>query len=141
MSRSTTFVRAAFAVVLMLCASAGYAQRSSYEISGQTLQPYNNSFSSINQYTPSPARGKMYVACWAEVSSRGTAYFSSTFAAPVMSAARKEFRELVTTQYGPVSQLRCAGKFSEAVVMDMVGQWKDEARTANNAVVDTGWNP
>ena len=83
----------------------------------------------------------MYVACWAEVPSKGTAYFSPTLLAPAVSSARKEFRKRVTAQYGEISQLRCAGKLSEAMVKNIVQQWRDQARSTNNAIVDTDWQP
>ena len=50
---------------------------------------------------------------------------------------RKQFRSFVTTHYGPVSKLQCTGKFGEAVVNELVEQWKDSARAAKNAIVDT----
>jgi hypothetical protein len=82
----------------------------------------------------------MYVACWAEVPSHNTAYFSATFLSPTVNSVRKEFRQLVMTQYGPVGKLQCAGKFSEAVVNEQVAKWKDSARS-KNAVIDTDWQP
>jgi len=84
--------------------------------------------------------GKMYVACWAEVPSHNTAYFSATFEAPSVYNARKEFRRLVTTQYGVANKVQCAGKFSETVVNEQVEKWKESAR-AKNAIVDTDWQP
>jgi hypothetical protein len=80
------------------------------------------------------------VASWAEVPSRNTAYFSATFPSPTVNAARKEFRQLVTTQYGAVGKLQCAGRFSQSVVDEKVEKWKDSART-KNAIVDTDWQP
>jgi hypothetical protein len=97
---------------------------------------YLNAPTSLPPGTP-PANRPMYVACWAEVPSHNTAYFSATFAAPAVNSVRKEFREFVTTQYGPVSKLQCAGKFSETVVNELVERWKDSARTTKNAIVDT----
>ena len=66
---------------------------------------------------------------------------SPTLLAPAVSSARKEFRKRVTAQYGEISQLRCAGKFSGAIVKNIVQQWKDQARSTNNAIVDTDWQP
>ena len=130
-------------LVLMLCASVSYAQSpNAGSYVPQTISPNNNSFSSINRYIPpSPAPGQMYVACWAEASSQNTPYFSATFTTPSVSSARKEFRQLVTTQYGPVSNLQCAGKFNQAVVNEQVEKWKDSARSTKNAIVDTDWQP
>jgi hypothetical protein len=82
----------------------------------------------------------MYVACWAEVPSHNTAYFSATFEVPTVYGARNEFRKLVTTQYGPVGKLQCAGKFNQTVVNEQVEKWKDSARS-KNAIVDTDWQP
>jgi hypothetical protein len=90
---------------------------------------------------PYSASRSMHVACWAEVPSHNTAYFSATFAAPSVYNARKEFRQLVTAQIGPVSKLQCAGKFSETVVNERVEEWKDSARSTKNAIVDTDWRP
>jgi hypothetical protein len=84
--------------------------------------------------------GKMYVACWAEVPSHNTAYFTGPFLSPTVNSARKEFRQLVTTQYGPVGKLQCAGKFNQTVVNEQVEKWKDSARS-KNAIVDTDWQP
>ncbi len=153
----------AVAVGLMLCASVAHSQsaadqernrdaagvinQSPYGQAGLAARnPYN--------YTPQPMSSKsatrilksqdpggMHVACWAEVPSHNTAYFSATFLAPSAYSARKEFRQLVTTQYGPVSSLRCAGKFSETVVNGLVEKWKDSARSTKNAIVDTDWRP
>ena len=47
----------------------------------------------------------------------------------------------MTTQYGPVSNLQCAGKFNQAVVNEQVEKWKDSARSTKNAIVDTDWQP
>jgi hypothetical protein len=85
--------------------------------------------------TPTYGPG-MYVACWAEVPSHNTAYFSATFAAPTVNGIRKEFRQFVKTQYGPVTNLQCIGKYSEAGVNEQVEKWKDSARN-KNAIVDT----
>ena len=104
----------------------------------QHMRQYQSSF---NPRLGSPAPGKMFVACRAEVPSNNTAYFSPTFRAPAVSRARKDFRELVTTQYGPVSNLQCAGKFNQAVVNEQVEKWKDSARSTKNAIVDTDWQP
>jgi hypothetical protein len=84
----------------------------------------------------SPERGAMYVACRAEVASNNTAYFSPIFAASSVNVVRKEFRKVVTTQYGPVSKLQCTGKFSGTMVNEQVEKWKDSARTTNNAIID-----
>jgi hypothetical protein len=135
-------------IVAMLCASVSYAQQpfsqssnpGSYVGFAQTPGAFSNSFSSIDQSIPqSPALGRMYVACWAEASSQNTAYFSATFAARGVGAVhsmRTQFRSFVTTQYGPVSQVQCTGKDSEAVVNEQVEKWKDSARTEKNAIID-----
>jgi hypothetical protein len=124
----------------MLCASVSYAQGViNFETAGRQPVPAEPLFSSINQYTVQQRPGTMYVACWAEVPSHGTAYFSSMFAAPSAYKARREFRELVTAQYGTVSQVQCASKFSETVVKDIVQRWKDKASAANSAIVETDW--
>jgi hypothetical protein len=87
-----------------------------------------------------PPLGMMYVACWAEVPSHNTAYFTAPFLSPTVNNARKEFRELVTTQYGAVGKLQCAGKFNETVVNERVEKWK-ESTSSKNAIVDTDWQP
>jgi hypothetical protein len=107
-------------IALMLCASVSYAQSPS---------------SNPGSYTLNPA-GPMYAACWAEVPSQNSAYFSATFAASSVNALRKQFRSFVTTQFGPVSKLQCTGKFSGTVVNEQVEKWKDSARTTNNAIID-----
>jgi hypothetical protein len=119
----------------MLCTSVSYAQ------SQQPLPVFPSSENPGNVpggpvTTPLSYGGAFYVACWAEVPSRNTAYFSATFAAPAVNAVRKQFRSFVTTQYGPVSRVQCAGKFSQTVVNEDVEKWKDSARTAKNAIVD-----
>ena len=136
----------AVAIVSMFCASVGYAQSSQtpLPVFPSSESPGNVQFQSAeyprdqqNFETPlSPARGGMYVACWAEVASNNTAYFSPTFAAPSVNDVRKEFRKVVTTQYGPVSKLQCTGKFSGTMVSEQVKKWKDSARTTNNAIID-----
>jgi hypothetical protein len=143
-------------VVLMLCASVSDAQQpfsqssnpGSYVGFAQTPSAFGNTSASTTgsaaltgTYRKAPWPGRMYVACWAEVPSHSTAYFSPTFPAPAVSSARKEFRELVTTQYGAVSQVQCVGKFNPAVVKDTVQQWQDKARATNNAIIDTDWQP
>ena len=136
----------AVAIVSMFCASVGYAQSSKtpLPVFPSSESPGNAQFQSAeyprdqqNFETPlSPARGGMYVACWAEVASNNTAYFSPTFAASSVNVVRKEFRKVVTTQYGPVSKLQCTGKFSGTMVSEQVEKWKDSARTTNNAIID-----
>ena len=138
-------------IVLMLCASVSYAQSSQtpLPVFPSSQSPGNIQFQSqanrpsdyANLGMPSFNPGPMYVACRAEVPSHNTAYFSATFQAPAVSSARKEFRQLVTTQYGPVSNLQCAGKFNQAVVNEQVEKWKDSARSTKNAIVDTDWQP
>jgi hypothetical protein len=135
----------AVAVVSMLSASVSYAQGNDAKLPSATpgyyvpptLSPNNNGFSSNQYIPPSPARGPMYVACWADVPSDNTAYFSATFAGPAVNQVRKQFRTFVTTHYGPVSKVQCTGKFSKTVVTEQVDKWKDSARTTKNAVVDT----
>jgi hypothetical protein len=85
--------------------------------------------------------GPLYVACWAETPSGDSAYFSATFESHSPWKARKEFREIVATRYGPVSQARCAGNASSTKLKELVAQWKEEARAASAAIVDTGWEP
>jgi len=136
----------AVAIVSMFCASVGYAQSSQtpLPVFPSSESPGNAQFQSAeyprdqqNFETPlSPARGGMYVACWAEVASNNTAYFSPTFAAPSVNDVRKEFRKVVTTQYGPVNKLQCTGKFSATMVNEQVEKRKDSARTTNNAIID-----
>jgi hypothetical protein len=136
----------AAAITLMLGASVSYAQSSytpmpvfpSSESPGN-VQFQNDGYLRLPRtiwLTDKPV-GAMYVACWAEVPSNNTAYFSAKFAGPAVSPVRKQFRTFVTTHYGPVSKLQCAGKFSEAVLNEQVEKWKDSARTEKNAIVDT----
>jgi len=122
-------------VVFMLGASVAHAQATPSQAGLALQNPYN--FMPL-YLTNEP--GTMYVACWAEVPSHNTAYFSATFPSPTVSSARKEFRNVVTTQYGPVGKLQCAGKFNETVVNEQVEKWKDSARS-KNAIVDTDWQP
>ena len=135
----------AVAVVSMLCASVSYAQGSDAECHQPNPGSYSaadlsRGFLQHHDHRPSVGKprtpGPMYVACWAEVPSQNTAYFSATFAAPAVNTIRKQFRTFVTTQYGPVSNLQCAGKFNQAVVNEQVEKWKDSARTTNNAIID-----
>jgi len=77
-------------IVLMFCASVSYAQ-----------PPFSQS-SNPGSYTSNPA-GPMYAACWAEVPSQNTAYFSATFLIPAVNTLKDQFRTFVTTQYGPAS--------------------------------------
>ena len=107
-------------IVFMLCASVSNAQ---------------SAFPNLGSHTADTG-GPMYVACWAEVPSQNTAYFSATFAASSVNALKKQFRSFVTTHYGPVSKLQCTGKFSGTVVNEQVEKWKDSARTTNNAIID-----
>jgi len=134
----------AVAVVLMLCASVSYAQAQNAGYSPQQDAVFQQGQYQSN-FDPrlgrSPAPRKMLVACRAEVPSNNTTYFSATSEAPSVSNARKEFRELVATQYGAVSQVQCVGKFNPAVVQDTVQQWQDKARATNNAIVNTDWQP
>jgi hypothetical protein len=137
----------AVTIGLMLCASVSYAQgppvtfperQSSVDQAGLANRAYGQPIGSAYPSAPlDQLRTGMYVACWAEVPSRSTAYFSATFAAPTVNGVRKEFRQFVTTQYGPVSKVQCAGKFSETVVNEQVEKWKDSARSTKNAIVDT----
>jgi hypothetical protein len=126
----------AVAIGLMLCTSVAFAQFATYS-------PAAGGWIDVppRRVLPEPAPGGLYVACSAEVPSQSTAYFTATFNAPAVSSARKEFRQLVTTQYGAVSQVQCVGKFNPAVVKDTVQQWQDKARATNNAIVNTDWQP
>jgi hypothetical protein len=141
MSKVTTV---AVAIVSMLCASVSCAQSSytpmpvypsSESLGNVQFQSEANNWSGQGQVV-SPDTGRLYVACWAEVSSQNTAYFSATLASPSVNALRKQFRTFVTTHYGPVSNVQCTGKFSETMVNERVEKWKDSARTANNAIID-----
>jgi len=141
-------------IVLMLCASVSYGQAAApngyagtadgqaqlgrtFQSPPSGLLPNTSSASRISRdSTPTG----MYVACWAEVPSHNTAYFTAPFPSPTVYAARKEFRQLVTTQYGAVGKLQCAGKFNQTVVNEQVAKWKDSARS-KNAIVDTDWQP
>jgi hypothetical protein len=139
-------------IVFMLGVSVSYAQGPplTFPLNQQTTNVPPDRATAVNSYNRldssgagpgyPTANGQLYVACWAEVPSHNTAYFSATFAAPTVNSARKEFRELVTTQYGAVGKLQCAGKFNEAVVNEQVEKWKDSARS-KNAIVDTDWQP
>jgi hypothetical protein len=141
-------------IVFMLGASVSYAQSSDTSLrqprtpfmGPSTLDPNTWTLQSASRLsrgsTPGISSsgtygpGMMYVACWAEVPSNNTAYFSATFAAPTVNGIRKEFRQFVKTQYGPVTNLQCIGKYSEAGVNEQVEKWKDSARN-KNAIVDT----
>jgi hypothetical protein len=135
--------------VFMLCASGSYAQAPA--ANGWAGTPIGQAqlgwtFQSSSPQTTGNTMplfegpGLMYVACWAEVPSHNTAYFTAPFPSPTVYAARKEFRQLVTTQYGVVGKLQCAGKFNETVVNEQVEKWKDSARS-KSAIVDTNWQP
>jgi hypothetical protein len=150
-----TLEAVAVTIGLMLGASVGHAQ--GYTPSAADQERNRDAAGVFNQsvagqaalaagqgyengsYVVPDQRGALYVACWADVPSHNTAYFSATFVAPTAYSARKEFRELVTTQYGAVSHVKCASKFSKAVMRDIVQQWKDKARATNNAIVETDW--
>ena len=153
----STVKAVAATIVFMLGASVSYAQGytpsagdearnrdaagvfNQSPVGQQVLADRNPGLVGVNQL-PLPAQlspGRFYVACWAEVPSHNTAYFSAAFPAPTINSIRKEFRQFVMTQYGPVGKLQCAGKFSETVVNELVEQWKDSARTTKHAVVDT----
>ena len=138
-------ITVATTIVAMFCASASYgqAQNAGYSPQQDAVFQQSQYQSSFNPRlgSPAPGTGKMLVACRAEVPSNNTTYFSATSEAPSVSNARKEFRELVATQYGAVSQVQCVGKFNPAVVQDTVQQWQDKARATNNAIVNTDWQP
>ena len=106
-----TLEAVAVAVVSMLCASVSCAQQpfsqssnpGSYVGFAQTPPAaYSNSssaFGSINQ-VPVHNGGAFFVACWADVPSHNSAYFSATFAARGVGAVhsmRTQFRSFVTT--------------------------------------------
>jgi hypothetical protein len=142
------FAAVAVAVVPMFFASVSHAQDRPPGVFPSSESPGNVQFQSEanpDNYrrltTPFSYEKPFYVACSAEVPSHSTAYFTATFQAPAVASARKEFRKLVTTQYGPVSHLQCAGKFSESAVNEQVQKWKDLARSTKNAIVDTHWPP
>ena len=145
-----TLEAVAVTIGLMLCASVSYAQgptvtfperQSSADQAGLANRAYGQPIADLPIGYLDQQRTGMYVACWAEVPSHNTAYFSATFAAPSVASARKEFRQLVAAQIGPASKLQCAGKFSETVVNERVEEWKDSARSRKNAIVDTDWRP
>jgi hypothetical protein len=130
----------AVTIVFMLCASVSYAQGPPVTFS-ETQQVYvpAQPVDMGRNFQPLPLTIKpslMYVACWAKVPSHNASYFSATFQALSVQDASKDFRSLVTAQYGPVSDLQCAGNSSDAAVKDIVQQWKDQARAANNTVVE-----
>jgi hypothetical protein len=141
-------VKTVATIAFMLGASVGHAQPpfsqssnpGSYvgfaQTPGAAIAQTGQGFNGRPLEIPLSSGGGMYVACWAEVPSHNAAYFSATFAAPAVNALRKQFRSFVTTQYGPVSKLQCTGKFSEAVVNEQVGKWKDSARAEKNAIID-----
>jgi hypothetical protein len=133
----------AVAAVSLLGTSAGHAQgvQRSSDSPGMTqfAAEGNNGYGAPTW--GQAGGGPLYIACWAEAKSHGPAYFSATFESHAPWKARKEFRELVAKRYGPVSQARCAGNPSAAKMEELVQQWKDDARAASNAVVDTGWEP
>jgi hypothetical protein len=87
-----------------------------------------------------PEKKPQYVACWAEVPSHHTAYFSATFEAQVMKDVRTEFHKMVMMTYGPVGQFNCAAKPSPAEAEQQLEQWKATAR-ARDTLVETGWRP
>jgi hypothetical protein len=145
----------AAAIVFMLWASGSYAQAAAAngysgtaigqaQLGWQFFQspsssPPNSGLQSASRIERPPL-GMMYVACWAEVPSHNAAYFTAPFLSPTVNSARTEFRQLVTTQYGAVGKLQCAGKFNETVVNEQVEKWKDSARS-KSAIVDTDWQP
>ena len=139
-------------IVLMFCASVSYAQPpfsqssnpGSYVGFAQTPSALQSQYP-IGQMTgvrsstdpaTSPAYRPSYFACWAEVPSQKTAYFSATFLMPAVNTLEDQFRTFVTTQYGPVSKLRCAAALSSAAVTKQVEKWKDSARMDKNAIID-----
>ena len=85
--------------------------------------------------------GRLYVACWADAPASASTYFSATFQSHAPWKSRKEFRELVATRFGSVSEARCAGNTSFEKLEERVQQWKDDARAASSEIVDTGWEP
>src|SRR6185295_18205180 len=123
-------------IVLMFCASVSYAQPpfsqssnpGSYVGFAQTPSALQSQYprgqmtgarSSPDPAT-SPTYVQSYVACWAEVPSQNTAYFSATFAMPPHNTLKEQFRTFVTTQYGPVNKLRCTAALSSAAVTKQV---------------------
>src|SRR5262252_7420892 len=122
---SRTLEAVARIISLMLCASVSYAQGPTGEY----------------QATKGSPTEPLLVVCRAEVPARHAAYVSAAFVAHPISRAQKEFRKLVTAQYGAVGQVPCAGPFYGAVVKSIVQQWKDEARATNTVIVETDWAP
>jgi len=127
----------------MLGASVSYAQGPpvTFPQTQQASVPADPYGLAAKEFRLTNEPGTMYVACRAEVPSHNTAYFSATFPSPTVNSARKEFRKVVTTQYGRVGKLQCASKFNETVVNEQVAKWKDSARSTKNAIVDTDWQP
>jgi len=91
------------------------------------------------QAQPATPKAK-YVACWAEVKSRQSAYFSTVFEAPGVAEPREAFRTMVMTSYGGISRFACEQKGSSAEAEQQLQQWKDAAR-ARDTIVETGWKP
>ena len=87
-----------------------------------------------------PEKEPQYVACWAEVPSHHTAYFSATFELHAIAAQRTEFHKMVMMTYGPVGQFNCAARPSPAEAEQQLERWKATVR-AKDAIVDTGWKP
>jgi len=140
------------AVVLMLCATVSDAQPPFSQSSNpgsyvgfaqtpsalQAQYPRDQFGVRTGPVTrPSSSYVPSYVACWAEVPSHNTAYFSATFEVPGINDLRKQFRTFVTTHYGRVSKLQCTAALVRAAVTEQVEKWKDSARTAQNAIVET----
>lgn len=139
----TLHVRSAPALVLvgalLLGASAAHAQLGPLSSGSHAgTVPANSTASAGVGGGPLPP-APLYIACRAEAPSQGAAYFSATFESHTPRKARKEFRELVATRYGAVSEARCAGSPSSRRTAWLVQKWKDDARAANNTIVNTGW--
>ena len=139
-------------IVLMLCASVSDAQPPFSQSSNpgsyvgfsqtpsalQSMYPRDQIGVRTGPVTrPSSSYVPSYVACWAEVPSHNTAYFSATFEVPGVNYFRKQFRTFVTTHYGRVSKLQCTDALVRAAVTEQVEKWKDSARTKKDAIVDT----
>jgi hypothetical protein len=88
-----------------------------------------------------PATKTLYMACFAELQSSHTAYFSSTFESTDPNEPKTEFHKMVASTYGPVSgQFGCIRKPSVDEVDQQVQHWKSSVQ-AKDRIVDTGWKP
>jgi pyruvate/2-oxoglutarate dehydrogenase complex dihydrolipoamide acyltransferase (E2) component len=88
-----------------------------------------------------PEKKPLYMACFAELQSSHTAYFSATFESPDANEPKAEFHKMVAKTYGPVSgQFACIRKPSASEVAQQVQRWKDSVQ-AKDKIIETGWKP